>query len=316
MRKNQHLEALITGAGGFTSRHLARRLKDEGCFHVIGLDLLPEPPKDIELDAYFCADLTDSMQLSEVISQTKPDLVFNLAGLSSGPAETIYRVNVLGTICLLEALKIHARNARILLIGSSAEYGYVETSRLPVDESYTCAPVGPNGVSKHAATLIGVDYARRLNMKVVVARPFNLIGAGIPSTLVVGAVLCRLKRTMLSSSEASVKVGNTSALRDFVDVGDAVNAYVNMVRGEFWGEVFNICSGRALSIRDILSQLFANAEYQIRTEVDPELVRSGEIPILYGSWQKANRAFDFEPKMSIEESLRAAWRYTIGGVAE
>lgn len=305
--------ALITGSG-FCAKHLARRLYAEGDIRVVGASFRKEPPVDVYFDEYFQMDVRDPCQVATVVRRSEPELVFHLAGLTNGSVEDVYRTNVLGSVHLLESVHIYAPQARILLIGSAAEYGLVDRASLPVTENHLCRPVGPYGVSKHAMTLAGLDYARRFGMKVVVARPFNIVGAGVPSSLLVGAVLRRAKHAMQAGADRVVKVGNLDTERDFVAVNDAVEAYVRMVRGDFWGEVFNICSGQPRSVSAVVSLLLSHSDRPIRYEVDHSLVRPSDIKIVFGDWEKANRAFGFRPATSLEESIRAAWAYEMEGV--
>lgn len=309
------ITALITGACGFCARHLAHRLHKEGNIHVLGMDLYKEPPSDrVLLDEYMQADLCNKEQVAGLIKRTKPDLAFNLAGLTNATAENVYQTNMLGVVYLLESLRLYAPEARILLVGSAAEYGKVSESYLPVTEDTPCKPFGAYGISKHAMTLVGLDYAGRYRMKVVIARPFNIVGPGISPELLVGALLNRAKNTLSKDKEPIVKVGNLDTERDFIAVDDVVEAYLKIVKGEHWGEVFNICSGRHYSVRSVIDVLLSQSPRKVKVEVDPELVRPLDVKISYGSWEKATRAFGFKPTISLEESLRAAWRYEMEGV--
>ena len=144
-------------------------------------------------DVWAPMDITKPEQITQVIQRFRPDIVFHLAGLTRGAEVDIYHVNQRGTDYLLEALRMHAPEARILLVGSAAEYGPQPEEKMPITEACPCRPAGPYGVGKHAATVAGQDYVRRYGMRVVIARPFNIVGAGIPPTLVVGAVLERAR---------------------------------------------------------------------------------------------------------------------------
>jgi GDP-4-dehydro-6-deoxy-D-mannose reductase len=148
-------------------------------------------------------------------------------------------------------------------------------------------------------------------MKIVVGRPFNIIGAGVPQGLVVGDLLSRAKDVLQTQANPIVRVGNLDSKRDFVAVDDVAEAYLQMIRGDFWGEVFNICSGNAYSIRKIVEMLLSNSERQISLEVDPNLVRSSEVNIVYGSNEKAQRLFGFDPNTDLDNALKSAWEYEI-----
>ena len=127
---------------------------------------------------------------------------------------------------------------------------------MPLAEDHECRPVGPYGLSKHAMTLAALDHARADGTKVIVARPFNLVGAGMPTNLVAGAIAQRTRQA-LARGESTITVGNANTQRDFIAVEDAVEAYVKLLQSGAWGEVFNICSGQATSIESIIQTLLS-----------------------------------------------------------
>lgn len=300
---------LITGARGFCGRHLVSRLAEEGGFRVIGTGRCGEVPSDTGLDEYIPADVRDEGQMGKVVRDSRPDMVFHLAGIRHGTAEEMDRVNLIGSLTVLDTLKRYAPRARVLLVGTAAEYGAVEVNNLPVTEGHRCQPCGSYGTSKHAMALAGLDYGRGFGLSVVLARPFNIIGAGISRDLMLGAVLCRAKMALAGAGDPVVHVGNVQTERDFVAVEDVVDAYVRMLTGNFGGEIFNLCSGRPHSVRSLIALALAQSPRAIRAEVDPRLVRSSEVEIIYGSWAKAHRTFGFRPATSVESSVRAAWNY-------
>lgn len=309
------MKALITGAGGFCGAHLVSRLRQEGGIEIAGLDRMAESPA--RLDRYFQGDITDSAFVDSVVRSFAPDYVFHLAGISGSTASAarIYEVNVLGTVHLLEGVRRSVPECRVVIAGSFAEYGPVEASKLPVTEETMCRPVGAYGITKYAATLTALDYARRFALKVVVARPSNVVGPGVPNTLVVGAMLGRVKEAM-KSLRPLVKVGDFDSERDFIDAGDLVDAYVRLAKSGISGEVFNLCSGRAYSIRQLAEMLVSNSSRPIELEFDPNLFPPSAIRSLYGSYEKAAKAIRFHPATPLEETLRAVWCAEMGeGVA-
>lgn len=305
--------ALVLGASGFCAKHVARVLRQIDDVTVIGADVMPEPPEDGLYDRCSAADISDADSVSRLIEDSKPDWVFNLVGVAQGSDEDIYQANMLGTAHLLEAVRVHAPDARMALMGSAAEYGIVDESALPITEQRVCNPVGSYGISKYAATMAAMSYVHRHGLKVAIARPFNIVGPGIGPGLVVGAILRRAKEALAAQSQPAIKVGNLDTKRDFVAAEDVAAGLLAMIRGEHWGEIFNICSGEPRPIREVIELALSHAPRPIRLEVDPELVRSGDVKTIYGSYQKANRAFGFRPTVSLEKSLEAAWRHEVGG---
>lgn len=303
-------KVLITGAGGFCACHLVNKLRKTEPIFICGTDLRIDRPVHVPLDSYVPGDITGAKHIMELVQQVQPDWIFHLAGLvgDANPVN-IYRVNVLGTINLLEAFYRFAPEARMLLVGSAAEYGPVASGCLPVTEDQACNPVGTYGISKYAATMVGLDFARRYTKKIVIARPFNIIGAGVSSSLVLGAVLNRIKQALACIGDPVVKIGNMASVRDFIAVEDVVDAYIEMIQGNYWGEIFNICSGQPQTIQAILDQLVKNSPRPITFETDPDLYRSTDLPSFYGSNEKARRTFSFNPIVSIETALISAWNY-------
>jgi GDP-4-dehydro-6-deoxy-D-mannose reductase len=307
------MKALVTGVGGFCGSHLVARLRQEAGLEILGLDRMVNPPAQLGAGEYLKCDIAEDGAIDSAIESFKPDWIFHLAGLSgdSRSPACIYEVNVTGSVRLLEAVRRRVPECRVLLVGSFAEYGCVDPSLLPVSEETACRPVGAYGISKYAASLTGMDYARRLGLKVIVARPSNIVGSGIASSLVVGAMLVRAK-VALASAHRVMKVGDFDSERDFIAATDAVDAYVRLVQSGISGEIFNICSGRSYSIKHIAELLVANSHRPITLQFDPELVRPSAIRRIFGSGDKAERAIGFRPSSPIEEALRAAWSAEIG----
>jgi GDP-4-dehydro-6-deoxy-D-mannose reductase len=275
---------------------------------ICGLDLGPTRTAPGWLDEYAEADVTVASQVKDAVRRLRPDLVFHLAAVARGSEDHLFRVNVEGTRHVLEAVADEAPSARVLLVGSAAEYGPVEPADLPVTEEHTCRPVGAYAQSKHEAVLAGLDAARRTGAQIVVARPFNIVGAGISEGLVVGDLVARIKRAVAAGGDGVVKIGNLESRRDFVAVEDVAEAYVRMMDGRGWGDVFNICSGEARTVREVAEWLCGMAGRPVRLEVDPALVRATEVRMIFGSGAKARERFGFTPAVPLAESLAAALR--------
>ncbi len=299
--------ALITGAAGFLGFHLAKRLRDERGVAVIGADRRSQPREPGLFTEYVPTDLADETKTAALIRNSKPQVIFHLAGACSGPDLTLFQTNVMATIQLLEAVRVYAPAAKILLVGSAAEYGCVEPERLPISEEHLCRPRGPYAISKYAMTTTALDYARRFGLKVVIVRPFNIVGAHVPANLVVGALIERIRQCAAQGS-GPVRVGNLDTERDFIAVEDVVDGCLRLVQAECWGEVFNLCSGVPRSIRWIIQQVFVELGRSLPLEVDQSLVRPDDVQRSYGSWTKASEAVGFRPQSTIEPALRAAAR--------
>jgi GDP-4-dehydro-6-deoxy-D-mannose reductase len=301
--------ALVTGALGFCGRHLIYKLRENGDIRVCGIDMVENVPPGVFLDEYVCADICSQERVDHAIELLKPDLVFHLAGVIGDDSFSTYNVNFMGSLHLLESVRKYAPESRVVLIGSSAEYSFASPDDFPLTENYPCHPVTAYGISKHATVLAGTNYFQHHGLKVVIARPFNIIGPGIPPTLVVGAILKRMNDSLRRKDDPVIKMGNLDTERDFVDVDDAVSAYIKMAQGDYWGEVFNICSGKPYSIRKIVEMIGSFSNLAVRIEQDPALIRSLDIKVSYGNYEKAHKAFGFAPVADIEMTLLKTWRY-------
>lgn len=312
------MKALVTGAAGFCGRHLIARLSGDGGFITAAVDLGDAPPRGLRVDEYYRADVGDAEQTARVIAGFRPDMLFHLAGIAGGSSPAAreassvatYRTNFMGAVHVLDGVYRGAPGCRVLLAGSAAEYGPVSPDELPVTEICPCRPSGPYGAAKYAATLVGLDYARRLGLQVVIARPFNIVGPGIPPTMVLGALLVRAREALAAPGEPIVWMGDLDSERDFVAVDDVMEAYLELLRGNFWGEVFNICSGTPRSIRAVAEILLSNSPRPIRIQVDPSLV-SPSVRRIYGSCEKAKRAFNYQPLTGLEQTLNHTWTYSL-----
>jgi GDP-4-dehydro-6-deoxy-D-mannose reductase len=298
---------LITGVAGFSARHLVQRLRQAGDGQIVGFGRQACPPSHVELDEYVAGDIRDSCQIANVVQCFRPDRVFHLAGLMNGSPSDVFDVNFGGGLNLLEAVRCNAPAARVLVVGSAAEYGKV--SELPVEEDHPCRPESPYGRSKLATTLAARDYSHRGWLKVNVVRPFNLIGAGVPSSLLVGALVERAMQALGNPQQVSVAVGNVDPSRDFLAVEDAVDAYIRLLETDCWGEVFNVCSGVPSTVRSLAEELLSHAPRKLQLEIDPKLFRPADVPVVYGSSEKASRVIGFTAHTNLATSLHRAWQH-------
>ena len=299
--------ALVTGASGFVGRHLATHLGELGT-EVIGA-ARRERPGDWAWD-WQRLDVRDSGKVEAVIRDVRPTVVFHLACADRGaPLEELLEVNVGGTGRLLAAVAQAGSPTRLVIPGSSAEYGLAPVSELPIDEQAAFRPVGAYGVSKCAQSLLALAAARA-DANVVVTRTFNLVGPGEPATLVCGAFASQIAAREAGTEQGPVAVGNLDSMRDFVDVRDAVRAYVLAAVHGSSGEVYNVCSGTPASISDILRMLIAKARMPIDVLPSTGAVPT-DVPVQFGNPSRLVAATGWRPVFTLEQSLEALlmwWR--------
>ena len=303
---------LVTGANGFLARHLLEALKATSSCTIIGTDVQAMPRWAKDLDGYQQADFTSQLEIEALLKRWQPSQVFHLAGLNKGSAWDLFAVNTLGTVGLLEGILKIVPKTRVLHIGSAAEYGPVTQDRLPVREDQSCRPLGAYGVSKHAATLAALDLARRTGLYVIVARLFNLVGAGIPGDLVIGAFLERARSALAATNGYPVvQMGRLDAKRDFLAVEDAASGCIQLMEAGSSGDVVNLCSGVPMEVKYLVRKLCSFSSVPIRVEVSPGLVIAKEVSVIYGDLTRARTMLGFTPRVPIEKALQSAWDYAM-----
>jgi GDP-6-deoxy-D-talose 4-dehydrogenase len=276
--------ALITGLSGFTGRHLARRLNDDG-WSVCGVgtggaDASEESRCFPNLDA----DLNETAAITRWISEHRPTHVVHLAAQSHvvGDPLRFYQDNLLGTESLLEAVAASGVNVQKILIASSANiYGNSEAS--PIAESAPYRPVNHYALSKVGVELLAQKWFARL--PIIVTRPFNYTGPGQSEAFLFPKLVAAFHRR-----DAVIRLGNIDVARDLSDVAFLVEAYALLLRSPLHSEYFNICSGKSLSIRNAIGILAGLTGHQPEIAVDPTLVRADEITELRGDPARLQKA--------------------------
>jgi len=290
--------ALITGLSGFTGQYLARELSAAG-YQVFGTLHRGEDaaPGRFPLDLC-CAD-----QVRAMVEQVQPDVVAHLAAISfvaHGDADAIYQVNVLGTRNLLAALAAQAKRPGAVLLASSANvYGNAERELL--DESVALAPANDYAVSK-----VAMEYMARLwmdRLPIVLTRPFNYTGVGQGAQFLVPKIVGHFQR-----GESRIELGNIDVERDFCDVRTVARAYrLLLEQPAAAGGVFNVCSGQARSLKDVLASMAAIAGYPIDVSVNPAFVRASEVKRLRGDGGRLRQLIGALDPIPFEDTL--SWMY-------
>ncbi len=296
---------LIIGACGFAGRYMCEYLCGlDDRPEVIGTDIIASESK--ACDVFYKVDMTSGPDARELVRQSQPDCVIHLAGtFGTNNSQEIYKVNILSATALLGAVRTHKSDAVVVMAGSAAEYGKVGAEQLPVTEQTPCSPITSYGLSKFLATQIAEYYYRIHKVRVMVVRPFQLIGKGVTSRLAPGAFAEQLKRAISDGSNV-IKVGNLESSRDFLDVQDFVEACWMLCEKPMAGEVFNVCSAAPTKIGELVKMMVAAVEKDIRLEIDPVLLRSAaDVEIIYGSYDKIKWHCGWQPKIKLRDGIAA-----------
>ena len=307
---------LVTGAAGFVGPHLARALAARAA-RVIGhgLDARPiEPP----FSGWQVADLLDRAALDAAVTAARPDAIVHLEGQSSAarsfeaPEET-FQANVVGTWNLLDAVRTHARDARVIVVASSDVYGpQPEGSR--VDESTPFAPVSPYGVSKAAADTVADAIARAHGLDVVRARAFGHTGPGQDTRFVVPTFARQIAAMEAGLQEPVLRVGNLDVTRDLSDVRDVVAAYVALLERGARGAAYNVCRGEGVKLTDVVARLARMARVEVRVEVDPDRIRPADVAWLVGDPDRIARDTGWSAGIPLDTTLADVLEEQRGGV--
>ena len=304
------MRALITGSQGFVGRYLRQELEVNG-YEVVGLDLR-EAPDTIQVD------LLDPEQLKAVVSQTRPDAVFHLAGQADVarswniPQKTM-EINVIGAVNLMEAVRSLDPAIRVVMVGSSDQYGNLGEAGQCVRETLDTRPQTPYAVSKKAQEEMARVYARAYGMHICMTRSFNHGGAGQRLGFLIPDFAAGIVQVERGEAD-SLKVGNLSARRDFTHVKDVARAYLLIAEKGRPGEVYNVGSGVTYSAQEILDKLCAMARCPILVEQDPAKMRPSDTPVICCDHSKLTRDTGWEPQIPLETILRDTiqeWRLRI-----
>ena len=258
------MRALVTGAGGFLGRHVVGRLREIGAdVFTLGVE---RPGKLASDRAFLLNTPVDVEGIGTAMRAVRPNLVFHLAGTPNAePLEDTYRVNVLFGVHLLYAALQQSSPPPVLLAGSAAEYGPVEGAALPVTEDTPCRPVSAYGITKLAQTHHGLAAAA--GQPVVMARLFNVIGAGMPTHLALGAFAAQIRA--MPAEGGILRSGPLARERDFVEAAPTAAVLIDLLRNAAAaGQVVNVCSGQATSLADLTSALVAASGLRVAMQED------------------------------------------------
>jgi GDP-4-dehydro-6-deoxy-D-mannose reductase len=313
------VKLFITGFSGFVNYHYLNYLEDIGDkVEVLGVDLnFPEFDlgKFINITVKFTQlNMLDKNALESLIKIFQPTQVIHLASYSSvayswkHPTESfLNNTNIF--LNLIESIRKLEIKCRVLSIGSSEEYGKVIDHDIPLSELGRVNPISPYAVARVSQEMLGKIYVEGYGMDIVFTRSFNHVGPFQKDKFVIAAFAKQIVSISLKQSPAKMKTGNLSIIRDFVDVRDVVRAYWLLLQKGTTGEVYNICSGKGVELREIINLLCEVGGVKPIVETDPALVRPDDNPLIVGSYDKIKAEVQWVPEIPLSESIRDIFNY-------
>jgi GDP-4-dehydro-6-deoxy-D-mannose reductase len=309
---------LVTGVTGFAGSHLVDYMLERGDCEIVGIQRWRSRTENIEhfvskITLLEC-DLRDASSTRDTLERVRPDWIFHLAAQSfvptswTAPTESL-TTNIIGQVNLFEAVRKLGMKCRIQLACSSEEYGMVQADELPIKETNPLRPLSPYAVSKVAQDLLGYQYWMSWKLDCVRTRGFNHEGPRRGPVFVASDFAKQIADIEKGRKPPVIAVGNLEARRDFSDVRDMVRAYWLALEKCEPGEVYNICSGSAWTIRKVLDALLTMTQVKIEVKQDPTRLRPSDVPVLLGDNSKFVKVTGWKPVIPFEQTLRDMLEY-------
>jgi len=309
--------ALITGITGFVGSHMAELLLSKG-FKVHGLCRWRSRTENIDhikTKIHLVeGDLLDAHSLQQLMMDVRPTHIFHLAAQSfvpaswTSPAVTL-EINVVGSCNLFEAVRAAQLSPVIQIACSSEEYGLVKPNEVPIKETNPLRPLSPYGVSKIAMDYLGYQYFKSYNMKIIRTRGFNHTGPRRGDVFAESTFAKQIAEVEKGKKEPVIYVGNLEAKRDYTDVRDMVRGYFLAVEKGEPGEVYNISSGKARKIDEVLQTLLSFSRVKVEIRQDPAMMRPSDVPILIGDSNKFRKRTGWKNTVTFEQTMEDLLNY-------
>ena len=311
---------LITGFSGFVSKHFIDYLESNKIdAHILGIDI---NVIDFDINKYQhvkcefeIIDLLNKTEVERIIEKFKPDYILHLASFSSvalswkKPVES-FTNNTNIFLNLIDTVRLANISCRILSIGSSEEYGNMESVDSHLEEEHPLKPISPYAVARVSQEMLSKVYVDSYNMDIIMTRSFNHIGTHQKDIFVIPSFAKQLIALKENNSELKeLTTGDTSIIRDFVDVRAVVEGYYLLFKKGKKGQIYNICSGKGTSLNDVIQKMAAILNIHVTQKIDSNLVRPNDNKIIIGSNKKIKKDTGWENKYVLEQSLKDIIQY-------
>lgn len=300
---------LIFGAGGFVGSYLCKEFLNNG-YKVSGTDKGEGSALPSEVD-FYRTDLMQANEIEKLIGQIQPDIIVNLAAISSVGAswnmpQTTLAINVIGALNIMEAARKSEQKPKILFVGSSEEYVISEN---PLDENTQLNANNPYGISKVTQEQFAKLYREQYGLKIYCVRPFNHTGIGQRDSFVLPSFCKQVAEIDKSGKDGKIQVGNLKVKRDFSHVKDVVRAYRMIVESDNCNQIYNVGSGNAYSLEDMLTYIIGLSDQNIEIEVDQNRIRPTDQPVICCDRSLIGKELGWKPQYDVYDALKEMFDY-------
>jgi len=305
--------ALIIGAAGFVGNYLIDHIQND-CMWSIAVTKMAHEVIEKQGIKIYDLDIMDKDAVTVLLKENRPDYIFHLAAQSSvalswkNPGLTI-DVNIKGSLNVLDAIRELDYIPRVLLIGSGEEYGYVKKEEVPIDEQTTLRPGNIYAATKACQNMIGGIYAKAYSMDVMMVRAFNHVGPNQAPLFVVADFCKQVAEIERGEKPPVIRVGNLTAKRDFSDVRDVVRAYTMLMNSGIAGETYNVGSGNAIAIQEILDAIIELSGKEIEVQIDTARLRPVDVPLIEADITKLTENTGWKPEIALKRTIKETLNY-------
>lgn len=322
---------LITGFSGFVAYHFLHYLdsvmsESQKNVEILGIDI--QEPIDFNTNDYCFSNISlsfrainmlDYNSLEQIVCSFQPDYILHLASMSSvgdswkRPIEC-FKNNTNIFLNLIESIRLNKVACRILSVGSSEEYGKIDLSSLPLNETTPLFPISPYAIARVSQEMLSKCYVESFNLDIILTRSFNHIGIKQKEQFVIPSFIKQIIEKMNNNKSIEINTGNLEIIRDFLDVRDVVRAYYLLLKKGTKGEIYNVCTGKGYSLEQVIEIISNILQVNVTINQENALIRPNDNPVIIGNNSKIKEHTDWSPIYSIEESLKeiiAYWKSVI-----